>query len=69
MNESMEEILEKYYPPSSVNNSRAIIRKKIESFNKNPSESKAQELENLGFTADFSNKDHGEPPTNYERLN
>lgn len=49
----MDEILQKN-PTSSINNSRSIIRKKLESYNKYPSESKAQNLENLtGIDPDF----------------
>ena len=41
-------------PPSTINNSRSIIRNKLESYNKYPSESKAQEVEHLtGICADY----------------
>ena len=58
----------KDFPPSSENNARAIIRNKLESMSKAPSESKAQDLERYGITCDYSNADAGEPPVEWSRL-
>jgi hypothetical protein len=48
------------YPPSSVNNSRAIIRSALVSMQSRPSESKANTLEHkYGIVSDFKDLDLG----------
>lgn len=42
------------FPASSTNNARRIILDKIKSFQESPSDRKAKELEELGFSVDFS---------------
>lgn len=50
-------------PPSSVNNSREIVRKKLQRMKEYPSETLAQSIENLaGIDCDYSNADNGEGP-------
>ena len=49
-------------------NARQIIKSKMDSFLKNPSMAKAQELEDYGITADYSDSDAGEPPVAYNQL-
>lgn len=41
---------------------RRYLTKKFESMTKYPSEAKAQELEEMGHSVDFSNADVGEEP-------
>lgn len=55
-------------PPATQNNSRSIVRNKINKFNKYPSESRAMEIESLiGASFDFSDKDFAcEPPLKEE---
>ena len=49
--------------PAYINNSREIIRQKVELFKKYPSEKLAQEIESMsGLTADHSDADYGEGP-------
>lgn len=50
------------------NNSRSIVRSKIDKFNKYPSESRAMEIERLtGASYDFSDRDFAtEPPLKQE---
>lgn len=60
MNKQIIDTINKQYPPASVNNSRRYVLRKIEQFNRNPSEKLAREIENLtGLTADFRDADHG----------
>lgn len=54
----IQSILNKF-PPASDNNSRQIIKGKLDRFSHNPSESKAQELDRLGITTDYSAHDAG----------
>lgn len=50
------------FPPSSVNNSRAIIREKVSRMNRFPSESLGNRIEALtGQSYDWSDMDYGEP--------
>lgn len=46
------------FPPSSVNNSRAIVKEKLERMSKNPNDRTAKELDNLGFSVDHDDRDH-----------
>lgn len=48
------EIALSQFPASSTNNARRIILDKIKSFQESPSDRKAKELEELGFSVDFS---------------
>jgi hypothetical protein len=50
-------------PSSRINNSREIVRSKVAKFNKQPSESRAMEIESLiGASFDFSDSDWGNEP-------
>lgn len=55
------------FPPASENNSRQIVKGKLERMSKAPSESKAQDLESLGITCDYQNSDVGEPPQRFNK--
>lgn len=58
----MQKTLEQF-PPSSTNNARQIIRKKLEKMRDYPSEMLAQQLEDkFGIVSDWSDADYGEPP-------
>lgn len=60
--DTIEQALAKL-PSSRINNSRSIVRKKIERFDKFPSEMRQREIEDItGLTGDFLEKDHGEEP-------
>lgn len=53
----------KNFPPSTVNNSRSIVRALGRKMNEYPSESLRDRLENItGKSIDYSNKDVGEEP-------
>lgn len=53
----MNEIL-KQFPPSSTNNSREIVRGKLERMKKFPSEKLAQDIEKLtGIDVDWNDQD------------
>jgi hypothetical protein len=56
MNKAINEIL-KRYPGSRFGNQRTIVARKLESIDKYPSVSKAQELEEMGITVDFAQDD------------
>lgn len=50
-------------PPSTINNSRAIVRGMVSSFEKRPSEGMAGRIEAItGICADYTNADMGEEP-------
>lgn len=54
----MKNILDKM-PPSWQNNSRDIVKRKMESFKKSPSESKAMSIEQMtGESYDFKDEDN-----------
>lgn len=59
----LEYQIQKQFPPSIINNSRAIIRRKLQSMNEYPSERKAQELERMvdGVSIDYQDSDVEEP--------
>ncbi len=58
MQKEIEKIINKF-PPAEINNSRAIVRRKFESFYKSKSESKAMQIEAMtGETADFRDEDN-----------
>lgn len=58
----MYAILEQY-PPSSINNSRAIVRKELERMRDYPSEMQAQKIEDMfGIVCDFKDEDLGNEP-------
>ena len=60
----MQQILNQL-DPSSQNNSRDIVRRKLEKFRRVPSEMMAQEIENLvDVSIDWSDKDTGNGPRN-----
>lgn len=63
----IEKIILENFPPATVNNSRAIIRKKVkylvDKYDKCPSEATAHQIENLiGLSADHSDADWGTGP-------
>ena len=48
-----------HLPPASQNNSREIVRRLLDKFNKQPSESLAQKIESMsGLSCDWSDRDH-----------
>lgn len=64
MNDEIDKIIVKNYPPATVNNSRSIIRSKFkylsEKYDKCPSDATAHQIENLiGVSADHSDGDWG----------
>lgn len=65
MARSIEEALQDF-PPPTINNARSIVREKLLSFQENPNDRKAQELDNLGFSVDwddYRDQDHDEIDT------
>lgn len=57
--------------PSTVNNSRRYLSKLIERFRENPTDSKAQELENFGISVDHSDADYAgddRTPLDYDHI-
>ncbi len=60
MRNPITEILEELYPYSPNSNARKIVRNKLESFERSPSISKAQELESFGIPVDYDMVSTGE---------
>lgn len=60
MNMPYGESLLNQFPPSSQNNSRSIVRKKLEKMNSHPSDSRRQELEGMvdNISIDHSDEDY-----------
>ena len=63
---TVSEIMKDELPPySPYSNERAYHLRKLESFQKKPSITKAQELENLGYTVDYDWITTGAEPKQY----
>lgn len=56
-------------PPSSVNNSRAIVRGYKEKFRQCPCDYHKEKLESVGYTVDFSTTDLVDPSWDNENEN